>query len=163
MNLPVWSESKSCRGRAHCRTCLTSESFRTNLSQRYTMPEGLTCPHGVTAETAVQRIAHGVVGIVKALTNVNRASDATIAAREATCGGCEHLDRSLLGIRRCDKCGCSVAAKIRLKAERCPVGKWEAEREALQLESEATPAEGATSEDHSSGEGLDRSALHGDG
>ena len=161
MNLPIFTESEACKSRRFCKPCLTDAEWRASVSVRYAMPNG--CPHGVTAQTAVQRIAHGVVGLAKVLTNVNRASDATIAAREATCGGCEHLDRSLLGIRRCDKCGCAVAAKIRLKAERCPVGKWEAEREALQLESEATPAEGATSEDHSSGEGLDRSALHGDG
>jgi len=129
MTLPVWSESKSCARRAHCRTCLTDPAWRNRMGVRYAMPAGLTCPHGVTADNMVQRVAHGIAGLAKAAMRIERASDATIAARETTCDGCEHLDRSLLGIRRCSHCKCALAAKIRIKSERCPIGKWVADIE----------------------------------
>lgn len=40
--------------------------------------------------------------------------------RLEVCGGCEYLDQQL----SCQKCGCRMAYKARLKAARCPIKKW---------------------------------------
>lgn len=37
------------------------------------------------------------------------------------CKGCEFFDSVKT---RCSKCGCQMAVKTYLKAEKCPVGKW---------------------------------------
>lgn len=50
-----------------------------------------------------------------------------LAAREATCRACDQWDAAALrGTGRCNKCGCSTWAKLRMATERCPLGKWEA-------------------------------------
>ena len=49
----------------------------------------------------------------------------TLAAREATCRGCDMWDaKAVNGTGRCKKCGCSTWAKLRMASERCPLGKW---------------------------------------
>ena len=49
----------------------------------------------------------------------------TLAAREATCRGCDMWDaKAVNGTGRCRKCGCSTWAKLRMASERCPLGKW---------------------------------------
>ncbi len=42
-------------------------------------------------------------------------------ARLAICKTCEHFDPEP---ERCRQCGCAMALKAYLKAEKCPVGKW---------------------------------------
>jgi uncharacterized paraquat-inducible protein A len=37
------------------------------------------------------------------------------------CKGCEFFDASQ---DRCTKCGCKMAIKTYLRAEKCPIGKW---------------------------------------
>jgi Family of unknown function (DUF6171) len=44
----------------------------------------------------------------------------TLAARRATCQGCDHLKGP-----KCELCGCYYSVKITLATERCPIGKWE--------------------------------------
>ena len=41
--------------------------------------------------------------------------------RLAICKGCEFFNSQQ---ERCGKCGCKMAVKTYLKAEKCPVGKW---------------------------------------
>lgn len=41
------------------------------------------------------------------------------ARRLAICEGCEFF----VG-KRCQKCGCSLAAKVAMASEHCPIGKW---------------------------------------
>lgn len=45
----------------------------------------------------------------------------TAEARLAICRGCPFFRHS---DERCSKCGCVMAIKTYLKAEKCPVGKW---------------------------------------
>lgn len=46
-------------------------------------------------------------------------------ARFEECKRCEFWDsKALNGGGRCKKCGCSTWAKLRLKTEKCPIGKW---------------------------------------
>lgn len=48
------------------------------------------------------------------------ADDATIRNRLIVCGKCEYLDQHLA----CEKCGCRMSYKARLKAATCPINKW---------------------------------------
>ena len=49
-----------------------------------------------------------------------------LATREATCRACPEWDAAALNnTGRCNKCGCSTWAKLRMATERCPLGKWE--------------------------------------
>lgn len=41
------------------------------------------------------------------------------AARKATCEACDHLVKNT-----CNLCGCRYLAKLKLKTEKCPIGKW---------------------------------------
>ena len=43
-----------------------------------------------------------------------------IKERQAVCGECEHMTNN-----RCSKCGCWLQYKSILRAEKCPIGKWE--------------------------------------
>ena len=45
--------------------------------------------------------------------------------RLAVCRGCEKWDgEALAGLGRCQECGCSTQAKLRLATEQCPLGRW---------------------------------------
>lgn len=41
--------------------------------------------------------------------------------RKNICNSCAFFNKSQ---ERCTKCGCNMAIKTYLKAERCPLGKW---------------------------------------
>tara|TARA_R110000765_G_scaffold417571_1_gene520217 strand:- start:351 stop:677 length:327 start_codon:yes stop_codon:yes gene_type:complete len=43
-----------------------------------------------------------------------------IKKRKAICKECEHMHDN-----RCSKCGCWLQYKAILRAEKCPIGKWE--------------------------------------
>ena len=43
----------------------------------------------------------------------------TINDRKNICESCEHYD---FGV--CNECGCFCSAKVKLKSEKCPVGRW---------------------------------------
>jgi hypothetical protein len=52
-------------------------------------------------------------------------SDDIYNQRHAICSACEYWEAgAFLGSGRCEKCGCSTKAKLRLATEKCPVGKW---------------------------------------
>lgn len=41
------------------------------------------------------------------------------------CKGCEFWDKEAWnGTGKCTKCGCSTWAKLRMRTEKCPIGKW---------------------------------------
>jgi hypothetical protein len=49
----------------------------------------------------------------------------TFNARLETCRGCEFWDESgFVNTGRCQKCGCSTQAKLRMATEKCPISKW---------------------------------------
>jgi hypothetical protein len=55
----------------------------------------------------------------------SKASEKQINKRLEICRGCEFWDSEAWGgTGKCKKCGCSTYAKIRLKTEKCPIGKW---------------------------------------
>jgi hypothetical protein len=50
-----------------------------------------------------------------------------IEIRRAICNTCEH-QKSIIGAKYCDKCGCSVWGKTMMQKQACPLGKWDAEK-----------------------------------
>lgn len=54
------------------------------------------------------------------------ASDDVLRSRMDCCNNCEFWNKaSFNGTGKCNKCGCSTWAKLRMATERCPLGKWE--------------------------------------
>ena len=51
-----------------------------------------------------------------------------VQARREICSHCEH-QKTLMGARFCDTCGCAIWGKTLLKFEKCPEGKWDAEKD----------------------------------
>ena len=67
-------------------------------------------------------LAGAIKAIPKVAAALVRTEDPALAEQRLTiCKGCEHWDG-----KRCGKCGCFTALKVRLKSESCPVGKWSA-------------------------------------
>lgn len=62
----------------------------------------------------------GAVGLAKSEMGVGTVDDSTLEHRRQLCILCDRQD---LGV--CSECGCYCAAKVKLKKERCPLGKWE--------------------------------------
>lgn len=46
-----------------------------------------------------------------------------VEAALKVCAGCPHLIVNQWG-GRCGKCGCKASFKVKLKAWKCPIGKW---------------------------------------
>ena len=50
-----------------------------------------------------------------------------ILKRKSICEMCDNwISSAWNGTGKCNLCGCSTWAKIRMATERCPLGKWEA-------------------------------------
>lgn len=57
--------------------------------------------------------------LLKAELGIDACDEATIIHRRNLCESCEYYD---FGV--CDKCSCFCSAKVKLKSEKCPEGKW---------------------------------------
>ena len=80
------------------------------------------------AQEAMKRPpAHGpmqyIAGAAKAVVASVTPDSPMSERRLAICKGCDQWHKD-----RCRQCGCFTGLKVRLPAERCPMGKWEAER-----------------------------------
>jgi hypothetical protein len=72
-------------------------------------------------------------GLIKSIANYSLSgfkavSNFTLNERLNTCKSCEYWDSS--GFRntgKCNKCGCSTWAKLRMATEQCPIEKWKSE------------------------------------
>ncbi len=60
--------------------------------------------------------------LLKAHAGIDAVDDVTYAHRRKTCLSCENYDFGVCGGEK--GCGCYLAAKIRLKGEKCPIEKW---------------------------------------
>ena len=70
-----------------------------------------------------QSIAKGIIGTVKAEAGIDRASDEVVAERHDTCVSCK--PHYVFGVcKGGGGCGCWIPQKIRIKSEKCPIGKW---------------------------------------
>lgn len=65
------------------------------------------------------RLVRGAAGMLKAELGIGSAEEKVVAMRKEQCGSCSHYD---FGV--CTSCGCFCAAKVLLKSETCPKGKW---------------------------------------
>jgi hypothetical protein len=82
-------------------------------------------PHNSYPSTT-EMIKNVAQSIVKNTESVLGGNSLTITEREAQsrlniCKTCSFFDSVQ---ERCTKCGCKMAVKTYLKAEKCPVGKW---------------------------------------
>lgn len=60
-----------------------------------------------------------------AVSGFQKTSNKVYNQRLEICKGCEFWDKeAFMHTGRCLKCGCSTKAKLRLKTEKCPIGKW---------------------------------------
>lgn len=71
----------------------------------------------------VKNVAQSIVTNVKSVLNGNdlKLADNEAVSRLNICKSCSFFD---LSQERCKKCGCKLAVKTYLKAEKCPIGKW---------------------------------------
>jgi hypothetical protein len=67
----------------------------------------------------LKRLIQGGAKLLKSELGIDAASDDTIKDRKAKCLNCNYYD---FGV--CTTCGCFCAAKVKLKSEQCPKGKW---------------------------------------
>jgi hypothetical protein len=64
-----------------------------------------------------------------AVSGFSAASEEEITKRKSICAECEHWSAGAFKqTGRCNKCGCSTWAKIRMATESCPEGKWGEEK-----------------------------------
>ena len=74
--------------------------------------------HGQIAKNAGGAFARNLRSVMSG--NSLNADPDVIEARKALCKACEFMTND-----RCAKCGCWLQYKTRLRAEKCPAGKWE--------------------------------------
>lgn len=67
------------------------------------------------AESAVRNVKSVAAG------NAFKVDENTANERLNVCKTCEFFNQVQ---QRCSKCGCFMAVKTYLKAEKCPIGKW---------------------------------------
>ena len=87
--------------------------LRWKLDAEPTMP-----PKGQMAKNAAGSFARNIKCVLEG--NSINADPDEIKRRKAICKGCEYMHDN-----RCSKCGCWLQYKAILRAESCPVGKWE--------------------------------------
>lgn len=68
---------------------------------------------------SVMNMASGALKIGKAMLGVDYVGDEKTDQRWSICMNCDKNDHGI-----CSECGCSLAQKVRLTKERCPLGKW---------------------------------------
>jgi hypothetical protein len=138
--MPPFVLSPECQSRANCARCRDpagGRTWRVVMGHKYDLPErsiDFGCPFGkpwagqqvpaAPIPLTPARLAHGAVGIARAVTGTGGASAETVTARLAICNPCEHAQLTAGVLRRCRLCGCSTWAKVRNAAEQCPAGKW---------------------------------------
>ena len=77
-------------------------------------------------KTGLAHLAHGAVGLTKALVGIDRAPDAVIKARRAICQQCDRATRHRDGVRvrRCLECKCWIKQVTKVADQDCPLGRW---------------------------------------
>ena len=74
---------------------------------------------GTMASNLAQSVVRNVQSV--AAGNALRLDENAANQRLNICKGCEFFNQAQ---ERCTKCGCFMAVKTYLKADKCPVGKW---------------------------------------
>lgn len=114
------------RGHWHLRLKYAPQDSRSEA----TTPENLkriadTAAAVLSGKSApLARLAHGAIGIGRAVTGTGGASVELVEKRTAICDGCHHAVKTAGVVGQCKLCGCLLWAKVRNAAEKCPAGKW---------------------------------------
>jgi hypothetical protein len=66
-------------------------------------------------------IKHAIESAKAIMDDPHLAPEHLVEFRHNICKMCNHYSRLSI----CTRCGCVTAIKIRLRATRCPIGKWE--------------------------------------
>jgi hypothetical protein len=74
---------------------------------------------GAVASNLAQSVLRNAQSV--AAGNPLKIDEVTAQSRLSICKGCEFYNAMQ---ERCMRCGCFMAVKTHLKAEKCPVGKW---------------------------------------
>jgi hypothetical protein len=98
--------------RVELRQKITSSDSQVNTQT--SMPS-MTQMIGNLTSSIVNNVASVASG------NPLTSSDEEAKRRLSICNGCEFFNSQQ---QRCGKCGCKMAVKTYLRAEKCPVGKW---------------------------------------
>lgn len=71
----------------------------------------------------VNNLKNSIINNVSSVYNGNalNVSEEEAKKRLSICKSCEFFDQSR---QRCSQCGCKLAIKTYLKAEKCPINKW---------------------------------------
>jgi hypothetical protein len=83
-------------------------------------------PKGVSYPSTAQMIKNAAQSVVKNVQSVIEGNSLSVSSEEANlrlnvCKTCPYFDKDQ---ERCKQCGCKMAVKTYLKAEKCPIGKW---------------------------------------
>lgn len=125
VKLPLFTESPACKRRRHCHACRNDRGWRESLAKGFSIPSAdFECPHGVPWGFENKGILHGVAGVFKAVTGIDRATPEEIDSRKSICEACEHISLLAGVMDRCALCGCPVRLKVLVSGEKCPAGKW---------------------------------------
>jgi uncharacterized paraquat-inducible protein A len=95
-----------------------SRKIQQSASTEFPNPQSLPSPIQMT-RNLLQSVGRNVQSV--AAGNNLRIPPEQAQNRLAICNACEYF---LKPQQRCGKCGCYMAVKTHLKAEKCPVGKW---------------------------------------
>ena len=85
--------------------------------------QGSNKPPTPSMGARTQNLAHSVMRNIQSVAAGNplTLTEQDANARLQICNGCEFFNSIQ---QRCNKCGCFMAVKTYLKAEKCPIGKW---------------------------------------
>ena len=128
-------ENTACTSRLRCTTCVKSLMYREVMKSVFEW-DGI-CPLGLTEKNLAKKMPSLLEQAKNATKAVGRAvkakakgeqvlvTDRVKANRQKICNGCEFYDSHS---RRCSKCGCKTAYKLKMATEECPTGKWKKSR-----------------------------------
>ncbi len=74
---------------------------------------------GCSNLSKVKNLITGSVKLLKSELGVDGTNSDELESRKKICLGCDKYD---FGV--CTSCGCFLSAKVKLKTEQCPEGKW---------------------------------------
>lgn len=97
---------------------LSLQKARIDSLQASTKPQQMPSV-GSMAKNVVQSVVQNVQSV--AAGNTLRITDQEANDRLNICKTCDFFNANQT---RCNKCGCFMAIKTYLKAEKCPLGKW---------------------------------------
>lgn len=100
---------------------MDKEQLKLKLAEiKKTLPQNTPYP---AASQMVKNVALSIVNNVQSVLQGNNFKSSTNDASErlSVCKACSFFDKEQ---ERCKKCGCKLAIKTYLKAEKCPIGKW---------------------------------------